>query len=166
MLTDVRPWAAPAISRRTVLALAAGGALALAGCSPGTDPGPTAPATEDVDAGLAEASAAQEESLIALYDATLATYPALAPVLSDLRVEHIAHRGALVGDGGSAPLAAPAVAASEALALAALLDAERQAVAQRSQACVSAQGTDTTRLLALIAASEAGHVEFLRQAST
>ena len=52
------------------------------------------------------------------------------------------------------------------VALANLIDAERRATGQRTQACEAAGSMQTARLLALIAASEAGHVEFLRRASS
>lgn len=165
MLTDVRPWAASEVSRRSVLVLATGGVLALAGCSFGTDSEPTSAPSEDADARLAEAVAVQEVGLIALYDATISAYPALASALSPLRDEHVAHRDALAQPSGS-PSGLPTIATSEATALAAILDAERRAVAERSEACASALGAESARLYALIAASEAGHVEFLRQRST
>ena len=59
------------------------------------------------------------------------------------------------------PVSTPAVG-SRAEALAALADAEQQAIGQRTAACEAASGADLARVTALIAASEAGHVEYLR----
>jgi hypothetical protein len=103
--------------------------------------------------------AAQEAAIIALYDAAIAAHPDLATDLATLRDEHAEHAEA-VGSPAPAP-SAPAVG-SRAEALAAITEAEKQAIAQRTAACEAASGADLARLTALIAASEAGHVEYLR----
>lgn len=159
----------PEASREALLtrrALIAGSALAgvslvFTACSPSPSPGPTdTPApTEDPDAQVRADVAAAEAALIALYDATIAAYPALASDLTVVRDEHAAHAEAM--GVTPSPVSTPAVG-SRAEALAALADAEQQAIAQRTAACESASGPDLARVTALIAASEAGHVEYLR----
>jgi hypothetical protein len=134
----------------------------LAGCTSDPDPAPsnTAAPAPDADAQVRDTVAAEEAALIALYDAAIAAHPALAGELAPLRDQHAAHAQAM----GSAPLSAPAVGGvgSRPQALAALRDAEQRAIAQRTTACEIATGIDTARTIALIAASEAGHAEYLR----
>jgi hypothetical protein len=103
--------------------------------------------------------AAQESAIIALYDAVIAAHPALATDLAAIRDEHAAHAEAM---GVAGPSTASPVVGTRAEALAALSDAEKQAIAQRTAACEAASGADLARVTALIAASEAGHVEYLR----
>ena len=138
-----------------------GVALLAAACTSAPAPGPTATPSPDVDpdAEVAATVAADEAMLIALYDAAIAAHPALAPELTALRDEHAAHAGA-VGSPPT-PAGAPAVG-SRAEAVAALLAAEERAVAQRTAACEAATAIELARLTALIAASEAGHAQFLR----
>jgi len=155
------------LTRRAVLGGSAiVGVAILTGCT--SDPAPdasTASPTGESDAADADAPvrtsvAADEAAIIALYDAVLAAYPRLSADLAPLRDEHIAHADAM---GESvAPAAPPAAPASQPQALAALVDAEQQAVAQRTSACEESTGEDIARTIALIAASEAGHAEFLR----
>ncbi|HEY6748692.1 MAG TPA: hypothetical protein VI357_23630, partial [Mycobacteriales bacterium] len=82
------------VSRRTVLAAGAGGALltaCTAGWRSGPDPAPTAPPPPDPL--LAELAA--ERRLVATYDATAARYPALRGRLAGPRADHAAHAAAL-----------------------------------------------------------------------
>jgi len=133
------------LTRRALLGGSAlvGASLIAAACTPAPGPEPSdnseAPAP-DADAQVRAAVAADEASLIALYDAVIAAHPALASDLAALRDEHREH----------------------AEALAALTDAEKRAVGQRTAACEAAAAEDLARLTALIAASEAGHAEYLR----
>lgn len=138
-----------------------GASLVVAACSPSPSPDATdTPApTLDPDAQVRADVAAAEASLLALYDAVIAAHPALARDLTAVREEHAAHAEAM--GLATAPADAPAVG-SRAEALAALTDAEQRAIAQRTAACESASGADLARVTALIAASEAGHVEYLR----
>lgn len=137
-------------------------AAVLAGCSSEPEPTPSdSPSPEtDADAQVRAIVTADETSIISLYDAVIAAHPDLSGDLSPLRDEHVAHREAM-GDPSSSTPPAPAVG-TRAQAITALVEAERQAVAQRTTACETATGTDVTRLVALIAASEAGHAEYLR----
>jgi hypothetical protein len=151
------------LTRRTVLGGSAVLGLALlAGCTSDPDPAPSGSSTPtpDADAQVRDTVAAEEAALIALYDAAIAAHPDLAADLTPLRDQHVEHADAM----GSASLSAPAVAGvgSRPQALAALRDAEQRAIAQRTSACEAATGIDTARTIALIAASEAGHVEYLR----
>lgn len=110
---------------------------------------------------MREAVASQEASLLAAYDATMAAYPDLVAVLTQIRAEHLDHAesmGVSLGSGTTASAVAPTRAA----ALTALVDAEQQAIALRTAACEESMATDLARITALIAASEAGHAEYLR----
>ena len=151
------------LTRRALMGGSAlvGASLVVAACSPSPSPEPpdsTAPTT-DPDAQVRGDVASAEAALIALYDAVIAAHPALAGDLSVVRDEHAAHAEAM----GVAPSATSApLVGSRSEALATLTDAEQQAIAQRTAACESASGADLVRVTALIAASEAGHVEYLR----
>ena len=161
-----KPPEAATEARLTRRALIAGSALAgvslvIAACSSSPSPGPTdtPTPTEDLDTQVRADVAAAEAALIGLYDAVIAAYPALASDLTAIRDEHAAHAEAM----GVAPTPVTATdVGSRAEALAALTDAEQQAIAQRTAACESSSGADLARVTALIAASEAGHVEYLR----
>jgi hypothetical protein len=145
------------LTRRALLggsaALAAG---VLAACTsdptpvPSDSPSPTA----DADAQVRVSVADGEAQLIALYDAVLAAHPGLAADLEPLRADAVA---ATPTPAGPAP-----TVGSRPQALAALIEAEQQAVAQRTGACEASTAADLARTVALIAASEAGHAEFLR----
>jgi hypothetical protein len=156
------------LTRRAVLGGSAlVGAALLVGCT--SDPGPDAstanPTGEsdlaDADAQVRASVAADEVAIIALYEAVLVAYPGLSADLAPLRDEHVAHADAM-GDSVPPGGAAPAAPGSQPQALAALIDAEQQAVAQRTAACEGTTTEDIARTIALIAASEAGHAEFLR----
>jgi hypothetical protein len=152
------------LTRRALLGGSAlvGASLVAAACTPAPGPEPSnssdAPAP-DADAQVRAAVAADEASLIALYDAVIAAHPALASDLAALRDEHREHAEAM---GVTPTSAAAPVVGSRTEALAALTDAEKRAVAQRTAACEAAAAEDLARLTALIAASEAGHAEYLR----
>lgn len=154
--------------------MALGSAL-LVGCTSVPEPAPTgseAPAPEpDADAQVRLDVAAGEAAIIGLYDAVLAAYPGLADDLAPLREEHLAHAAAMGDpiapspgstDAGPADVG-PTDVGSQPQALAALIDAEQKAVAQRTSACETSSEEQLARTIALIAASEAGHAEFLRR---
>lgn len=163
MLTDVRN-----VSRREVMGL--GAILSLAACSPsGTDGANTSEGTGsassvDPDLALAAQVAEQEWALVAAYDQALRAQPNLAALLTPLRDQHREHAGA-VGSTQAPATAATGSAAptSPEQVLAELLAAERAAVTERTQVCDASTGPQFASLIALIAASEAGHVEYLRR---
>lgn len=151
------------LTRRALIGGSALGAasLVLAACSPSPSPGPTdTPSpTDDPDAQVRADVAASEASLIALYDAVIAAHPDLAGDLAVVRDEHAAHLEAM---GVAPPPGSTPAVGSRAEALNALSEAEKKAIAQRTTACESSSSADLARVTALIAASEAGHVEYLR----
>lgn len=155
------------LTRRTLLGggALAGVALIAAGCTSTPDPDSSPPSqtdsapTPEADAAVRAGVASGEAALIALYDAVIAAHPDLAGNLTPLRDEHVAHAESM-GALESAP--APASVGTRAQALAAIREAEERAVAERTASCEECTTADLARLTALIAASEAGHVEFLR----
>lgn len=162
--------------RRTLLRWAGLGlvgfaAVPLAGCTQGPTPAPTGSGssgpTDDsspsaADNALRERVAAEESALLSRYEATMAAHPALAAQLRPLAEQHRDHHRAMLGSDGATPTdAPPAIPADPAAAVADLAAAERSAAEARTSACLEAQVTDTARLLALIAASEASHAEAL-----
>ncbi len=163
MLTDVRK-----VTRREVMGL--GALLGLSACTGSGDGDSTSGSTSgssttsDPDAALAQQVAEQEWALVAAYDRALQAQPDLAPLLAPLRDQHREHASAVgstqAPTGQSSSLAA---GASREQVLSDLLAAERAAVTQRTEACDAARGSDFAALSALIAASEAGHVEYLRR---
>lgn len=169
MLAGVHHPTTPAATARLTRRALLGGSTALAAglvaaCTSSPAPSPTgsdsiAP-VPDADGQVRTSVAEEEAALIALYDAVLSTYPGLSAELAPIREQHLAHAEAM-GGGAVAASAAPAVG-SQPQAIAALIDAEQQAIAQRTAACESASGEEIARTLALIAASEAGHAEYLR----
>ena len=121
---------------------------------------PDATAAPDLD----QQASADEEAIIALYDAVIASMPAgdpRRPVLLAIRDEHELHRLALA-PGSTAATTPSAGGPSGDITVATLLDAEQVAVKSRIRACTQAQDADLARLLAFIGASEAGHVPALR----
>ena len=102
---------------------------------------------------------------MSLYDAAIAAQPSLAAELAPMRQQHVDHAAALGTPSpaatSSATSAAPAFS-STAAARAGLIEAEAAASRDRARACQSAIGAEPARLLALIAASEAGHAAYLR----
>jgi hypothetical protein len=127
-----------------------------AGCSSEAAP-PVPPSPSGVDE---DATVVDEQALIGRYEATAAAHPALAEALAPLADQHRAHLAALGSPDapGRPPTEVPALPSA---ALAALVQAERSASRQRIDACVAAESGDRARLLAFIAASEAGHVAAL-----
>ena len=162
--THAAPLQGAQLTRRALLGGSAlvGASLVVAACTPAPAPEPSdssgAPAP-DADAQVRAAVAADEASLIALYDAVIAAHPALASDLAAVRDEHREHADAM--GVTPSPVAAPAVG-SRTEALTALTEAEKRAVGQRTAACEAAAAEELARLTALIAASEAGHAEYLR----
>jgi len=145
--------------------------VALAACA-GPDPldGPP-PLSHDVRALLAAIGA--ERNLVTTYARTLASYSALAPVLSPLLGEHRAHlaqlRARLTVPPGASPAAAASLArpgrpaaipATGRAAVAQLRDAEQAASAAQLSRVVTVGGS-LAQLFASIAASEATHVTAL-----
>jgi hypothetical protein len=111
---------------------------------------------------------ADEDHLIAMYDAAMAAAPALARSLRRLRRDHAAHRTALLAAGaraaGAAPIPTPTAAAPARGAVAtlrALSAAERAAAAARTAACLAAPRS-LAPLFGSIAASEAAHAVAIR----
>ncbi|MEK9665039.1 MAG: hypothetical protein VW362_07005 [Candidatus Nanopelagicales bacterium] len=165
MLTDVRN-----VSRREVMGL--GAILSLAACSPsGTDGTNTSEGTEstgsvDPDLALAAQVAEQEWALVAAYDRALQAQPDLAALLTPLRDQHREHAGAVGStQAPAAETTGAAAPASPDQVVAELLAAERAAVTERTQVCDASSGPQFASLIALIAASEAGHVEYLRRSA-
>jgi hypothetical protein len=138
-----------------LLALALPVATAAACSSDAAPPEPTTAPTAAEDPTVAD-----EQALLGRYEATAAAHPALAEALAPLADQHRAHLAAL-GAPDAEPRPPAEVAAVPAAALAALVQAERSASRQRIDACVEAEAADRARLLAFIAASEAGHVAAL-----
>lgn len=166
------PWHADRVqelTRRALLGLGAGvfGAAGLAACTSDTggegSSSASASDTPDPDGPLATDVIAAELRLIAAYDAALAASPSLTETIAPIRDQHREHVTALGGSSTETP--SPDVSAptgDAAAVIEALMAAERDAVAQRTTACQAASGAEFAGLLALIAASEAGHVEYLR----
>jgi hypothetical protein len=171
-MPDPRPTRTPpveaALTRRQgllgVLALGGLGGLALAACSSPATPDQTV--APSASAAPVSPAVADEQALIARYDATIVAFPALAAALTTIRDQHGEHLVALgVADS------APAATASDAplslptdprAAIGVLIDAERSAMRQRIDACVAATDPETARTLTFIAASEGSHVPALK----
>ena len=169
-----------AVARRSVLiGGSVGVGLLVAGCTSDgpSSPAPTSPAPPDPL--LAEL--ADERTLIAAYDATMARHPALRARLSAVRADHAAHAAALVtalgpaappspapsgtspsstGTASSATASSSPVPGTAVAAVAALRAAERAAASGRGTIALTAP-PDRARLLAGISASEASHVAVL-----
>ena len=121
---------------------------------------------------LAQQVAAEEAGIIALYDAALAALPPddARPLLLAIRDEHEQHRAALAAEASPGSTASGDEAAGDSvggipdgdISVAMLVDAERAAVKNRIRACAETQDAELARVLALIGASEAGHVPALR----
>jgi hypothetical protein len=164
-----RPARGSITRRQGLVGLASLGALGvLAACSSTPEPeqtvAPTTPPTVSPDA----EALANEHELIARYDATLATFPAIAAILQPIRDQHAQHAAALGGAASPDPTSSgptlPALPTDTRAAVGALIDAERSAMRQRISACVAASAPETARLLTFIAASEGSHIPALKDA--
>lgn len=141
--------------RHLLLAALTGAALVpMAACS--DEPEPISLAADPV---RVEALGA-ELDLIAVYEASIAAQPELAPTLTVILEQHREHAQALAVPDAQASPPAPRGAAA-AVDLNGLRDLERQAAGLRAGACVRAGNPELARLLALIGASEAQHVAVL-----
>lgn len=102
--------------------------------------------------------------MIALYDAAISALPAgpssERTLLERIRGEHAAHLSALTG--ASEPADIPMDRTTAPVSLRDLIGAERRATRSRVSACEEASDPELARVLALIGASEAGHVAALR----
>ena len=133
----------------------------LAACSGRAEPEPATPTA--LPATVATAVAAQEQDLVALYDAAIAAFPELAVSIQPIRDQHSQHATSL--DSASTPSPLPTtidLPETVEAALVALVSAERRAKRQRIDACVEAGEAGLARTLAFIAASEGSHVPALR----
>lgn len=102
--------------------------------------------------------------MIALYDTAIAALP-VGPspertLLERIRGEHAAHLSALTDASGPADV--PVDLATTPVSLRDLIGAERRATRSRVSASVETSDPELARVLALIGASEAGHVAALR----
>lgn len=161
------------LRRRSVLGMAAAAAIPLTGCTTQNEPVPTSSpsATEpdpSADLALQALVADHERSLLAQYAATIAAHPSLASSLAPLAEQHQAHLDALQSPPTptTGNPAASSVPTEPTAAIAQLAAAERAAADERTSACEQAMAIDLTRLLALIAASEASHAEALTSSGT
>lgn len=161
--------------RRTLLGLAVAAAAVpvTTGCTSSADsdadPSPsTDESTDDsqasIDTSLRIGAVAAETELIDRYDATIAAHPALAAGLTPLADQHREHRVALQSQPAPNSQTSPAgvnVSSDPAIAVNDIIAAERTAADARTLDCERAESVELTRLLALIAASEASHAEAL-----
>jgi hypothetical protein len=116
---------------------------------------PTPPGRPDPDVALRQAAIAAELSLLAMYDAALASArPIRAVVLQAVRNDHVEHLRALRGPATTASPSPgqPATAPT----LAQLVEAERASGLAHATSALTASPT-LAALLASVAASEASH---------
>ncbi|MFD8338627.1 hypothetical protein ACFV42_39195 [Streptomyces solisilvae] len=171
--------AAPVTRRRSLLL--GGGVLGvvalLSGCSDDSEPRRDAGGEEAV-ALLRARGARDSTALLARYDATVDTHPALQKRLAPLREETARHAAVFTAKGRSASPSAtasrspsaggrrvPEVPRDEKRALSALAQAERQIADTRTAALATAP-PELARLLASVAACGAAHVYLLTQRDT
>ncbi|WP_250853903.1 hypothetical protein [Streptomyces malaysiensis] len=171
--------AAPVTRRRSLLL--GGGVLGvvalLSGCSDDSEPRRDAGGEEAV-ALLRARGARDSTALLARYDATVDTHPALQKRLAPLREETARHAAVFTAKGRSASPSAtasrspsaggrrvPEVPKDEKRALSALAQAERQIADTRTAALATAP-PELARLLASVAACGAAHVYLLTQRDT
>jgi hypothetical protein len=166
--------AASPVTRRTALAAGVGtvGAIALAGCTSGSDtPGPSTPARPSADEVARRAAAGQEEALAAQSRLLATSLSAGRPVLAavDLAAAaHAAHATALLaglpGPGASRPATSgspTATAGGTSTPTAAVpptpsqLAAAQLAAAAQYQAALGPLSGPVARLIASVAASDA-----------
>lgn len=148
------PWMPLALTRRVALALPL---VAVAACS-----SPTSSSSSSLSQ-ASSASAEDEARLIAQYDSAIALFPQLQAQLGPIRDEHRAHLAALGGahETGQGAATPSTTSSTSQQAIADLANAEKAASVQRLNDCVAAPDAQVARTLALIAASEAGHVSAL-----
>jgi hypothetical protein len=156
------------VSRRALLgaALSLPGVSLAASCRDRRQEQPPVPGAAALDAALAD-----EERLLAAYDALFATHPALLVSFSYVRAHHTAHRDALLAAGArplppsagsaSASTAASAAASTRpspdpAAARRSLAATERAAAKARTEACLTAPRA-LAPLFGSLAASEGSH---------
>jgi len=155
-------------SRRSVIAGAGAGLLALAGCVPGTEP---ARPEVDPEVSIRARIAGEVQSLSRRYAAVVANFPDADEQLVSFAAEHDAHARALTGPSqratpstsSTAPSpgpAEPAVPAGLRAAIQSLVVAEEAAAARRSQQARRASPS-LARLLASIAGCDAAHARLL-----
>jgi hypothetical protein len=162
--------------RRSLLAVGPA-ALALAGCTAGTEGAADSGDGPSAAERRARARAARDsEGLLERYDAVIAARPALAGRLGPLREDVVRHVQAFGGgrkaspsasvpaSGSSSPSAAAspsaAVPGDDKEALAGLAAAERELADRRSEELLGVPG-ELARLLASVAAAGAAHVYLL-----
>lgn len=140
------------------------GVLAACGSDPASAPTASASDAAPTTPGPASDVAAEERQMIALYDTAIAALPeGPSPertLLERIRGEHAAHLSALIDASGPADV--PVDLATAPVSLRDLIGAERRATRSRVSACVETSDPELARVLALIGASEAGHVAALR----
>ena len=160
--------ARPAVRRRTVVAAAAA-AVALSACEPlgGTDgdtPDAVPPPGDDPDQGALTEALETIDGAAALVTAASTAGPALAGRLAGLSALHAAHRGALIGAGGSAASSpspttpspsttAPSAAAGRPPGLAQVRTAERHLADRLARLALAAESGAFARLLAVMSAA-------------
>ncbi len=140
--------------------------LALDACA-GPDP-LASPPPLSADVRTLFAAAFAEENLVSLYKRTAAAYSALAPALSPLLAEHLAHlaqlRGRIIEPPGKrvphTVTSRPPIPATRTAAVAQLRAAERAAASAQLRRLAGATPS-LAQLYASIAASESTHVSAL-----
>lgn len=149
-------WVDRTVSRRAVLAgtIAAPVVLATA-CSATTS------SDGDPDTAIRNQAAATEQSLIALYQATIARYPALTAKLEPIKAQHAEHLAAMSAKSLSPETVVPPVAASQSAAVTALIKAERDAAESHANQCVQVTTEELAWTLSLVCASESQHAAAL-----
>ncbi|MGA5899386.1 hypothetical protein [Streptomyces venetus] len=168
--------------RRSLLAVGST-ALALAGCTAGTeDPGGRSDGQSAAERRARARAARDSEGLVERYDAVIAARPALAGLLRPLREEAARHARAFGADrrktpSPTAPSAPPssapspdspvspsaaAVPGNDREALAVLAAAERELADRRAGTLLHVPG-ELARLLASVAAAGAAHVYLLTE---
>ncbi len=150
-------------------ALLGGSALLLATATGCTSIGQAAAPPAGPEVGLLSGAIQSETELIALYTAVLGAHQRLAGRLGPLRDHHTQHLAVLkrhyvpgtnTGTATPAPQVTATAPAGEAMALAAVRNAERKAAAARADE-VRRATPGLAQLLASIGACEAGHAQVL-----
>lgn len=149
-----------AVSRRAVLAAAVVGApIVLAACSSSSSASGDTAASDEA---AGSDAASREHAIIALYDAVLSSGESLgssAAMLQLIRDQHAAHAAALGAESGDAPK--PSFDTADPVR--SLIKAEKAIRKAHADAARISGAEDVTRLLTVIAASEASHVPALKR---